>query len=415
MKNTNIEWTDHTINFWWGCTKVSPACANCYAESVAKVFGKRIFGAVPQWGAGKPRAERLERARIEALALNRQAAKKGIRYRVFVNSMSDWLDGEVPIEWLSYLLETLSMCPNLDFQLLTKRPKNWHDRIKGCFMRLEFQHGRGDTPLGLWLHQWFHDKTPPPNIWIGTTVESQAWADKRIPPLLGIPAKVRFLSCEPLLGQVDLPTHSLFGPLKPQENATHTEPRIHWVIVGGESGAKTRPMYPEWASSLRDQCSAASVPFFFKQWGEWCPATKEFGVNVRVMPENGILRGGKPVSWVGFDGRMEWPGSYGLTDPIAMARMGSKNTGCLLDSRKHSEFPNGSMYNLVTYKDFQGRIQSRSFALSPSASTTRVRMRADCSTILQVQPITKQDHEQHVGKQLNVRRLVHNRKAAQAD
>jgi len=96
MQNTNIQWTDHTLNFWWGCTKVSRACKHCYAETVAKVFGKRLFGTVPEWGAGKPRFERLEAARKEALKIQRQAVKSGTRPRVFVNSMSDWLDDEVP-------------------------------------------------------------------------------------------------------------------------------------------------------------------------------------------------------------------------------------------------------------------------------------------------------------------------------
>ena len=139
MKNTSIEWTDHTLNFWWGCTKVSPACTHCYAETVAKVFGKRLFGSTPTWGAGQPRYERIAAARKEALAMNKRAQKaaqkwdneaaesisRGIapatfkprRPRVFVNSMSDWLDPEVPIEWLAELLDTIAVCPHLDFQL----------------------------------------------------------------------------------------------------------------------------------------------------------------------------------------------------------------------------------------------------------------------------------------------------------
>jgi protein gp37 len=173
MQNTNIQWTAHTLNFWWGCTKVSRACKHCYAETVAKVFGKRLFGTVPQWGAGKPRFERLEAARKEALKIQRQAVKSGTRPRVFVNSMSDWLDDEVPVEWLAFLLKTLHLCPNVDFQLLTKRPENWYRRVSlvegemaeswiDCIDMPE----RGDIPE---------------NLWIGCTVEEQAAADARIP------------------------------------------------------------------------------------------------------------------------------------------------------------------------------------------------------------------------------------------
>lgn len=359
MKNTGIEWTDHTVNFWWGCTKVSPACAHCYAESVAKVFGRSIFGSVPQWGAGKPRAERLEAARKEAMALDRKAGKGGTRPRVFVNSMSDWLDDEVSIEWLAYLLETIHLCPHLDFQLLTKRPENWKTRITACYM----DHAQGSMEFDNWLFDWTgQDKSktlnyiapkPPPNVWIGTTVENQEMADKRIPALLRIPAKVRFLSCEPLLRAVDLDQWvdgiSGDGSLKPlsgyvsgdgcyepwQDNAH----RVHWVIAGGESGGKARPSHPDWFRSLRDQCAAAGVPFFFKQWGEWCPATEEFGVTGHVMPDSGIMPCGKPAAWVGQNGAMQCPSSTGLDGAFAVARMGSKQTGRKLDGIEHSAFP----------------------------------------------------------------------------
>lgn len=326
MKNTNIEWTDHSVNFWWGCTKVSPACANCYAENVAKVFGRRIFGAVPQWGEGKPRAERLERARIEALALNRQAAKKGIRYRVFVNSMSDWLDDEVPIEWLAYLLETITLCPNIDFQLLTKRPENWPERVVRAISvirnKCDGPSPQKEEATVCWsvLHDWLQNKTPPPNVWIGTTVENQEQAEKRIPPLLKIPAKFRFLSCEPLLGIVDLRIPELRGAMDDPRfggNFLDFNEAIHWVITGGESGGKARPMHPDWVSSLRDQCAAASVPFFFKQWGEWCPCPIGDGPD---LVTDAVFRKG-----AGHDG--------------AVWRVGKDKSGRLLDGVEHSAFP----------------------------------------------------------------------------
>ncbi len=330
MQNTNIEWTDHTSNFWWGCTKVSPACQHCYAESVAKVFGKRLFGQVPQWGAGKPRFERLQAARKEALKIQRQAAgawenwkaavdaKAGYsgemprRPRVFVNSMSDWLDDEVPIQWLAFLLETLGMCPNVDFQLLTKRPENWLRRFTHFGLHWDLsQDGPGKNTANA-HSRWLLSGKAPPNFWIGTTVENQQQAEKRIPALLQIPAQVRFLSCEPLLGPV-----RIFQP----DFGHHSNMGIHWVIAGGESGGPARPMHPDWVRRLRDQCAAAGVPFFFKQWGEWLP------VNQAQHLRDESVRLDKGYKGHRFD------------DETLMLRIGKDHTGRLLDGVLHDAFP----------------------------------------------------------------------------
>lgn len=400
MKNTGIEWTDHTVNFWWGCTKVSPACAHCYAESVSKVFGKRIFGTVPQWGAGKPRAERLEAARREAVALNKQAAAgkwriipsrldsttawesqiaagefqiaelrswtteerlderfsrhgctpvhigcartavlsrdwdRATYYRpkVFLNSMSDWLDDEVPIEWLSYLLETIHLCPHLDFQLLTKRPQNWSDRLvkARAVIRNKCDGAAGQAKLAsaCWtmLHAWQQNCIAPNNVWIGTTVEHQEMADQRIPALLTIPAKVRFLSCEPLLGPVNLRCIGHYPQLDALSGTNMSDQcpalgKIHWVITGGESGGKARPSHPDWFRFLRDQCAAAGVPFFFKQWGEWIPVD-----NIKHCTSE------KAKLDKGYAGHRHPDGSLAI-------RLGNDHTGRKLDGIKHSAFP----------------------------------------------------------------------------
>lgn len=279
MKNSSIEWTHHTVNFWWGCDKVSPACANCYAETISKIFSRRIFGRVIEWGQGKVRGERLAAARKECLALERRAAKTGGRTLVFVNSMSDWLDEEAPIEWLAELLDCVHLCPSLTFQLLTKRPENWAPRIEAVLKLIESHPSWGDDSVPVWprhelrdrLADWFVLHKAPANIWIGTTVEDQERAAARILHLLSIPAKVRFLSCEPLLGPADL-----WGARYPHANggqcgaisSWHGQGEgIHWVICGGESGHGSRPMHPDWARSLRDQCAAAGVAFFMKQMG----------------------------------------------------------------------------------------------------------------------------------------------------
>lgn len=347
MKNSTIEWTDHTINFWWGCTKVSPACTHCYAESLAKVFGKPLFGAVPEWGSGKPRQERLKAARKEAFALNKRAEKEQNKWesetkellsrgsfhpnprpqrpRVFVNSMSDWLDAEVPIEWLADLLETLYLCSNLDFQLLTKRPENWDSRLSKVLSHLA-DSGLYNTEQHGWISEWRHDVKTPPNLWIGTTVENQEWADKRMPHLLRIPAAVRFLSCEPLLGELDLSRMEYFTaklgkyPFNlPPEHRSSVLVGIDWVITGGESGGHARPSHPNWFRSLRDQCAASEIPFFFKQWGEWISVD-----NAKDCPSGRLDKKYK---------------GHKFPDGTLALRIGTSHTGHLLDGIAHQAFP----------------------------------------------------------------------------
>lgn len=222
-ENTKIEWADHTFNPWWGCQKVSPACDNCYAEAL----DKRTGGG--HWG---PKAERRRTSLhnwVQPLKWDRAAAKTGTRPRVFCASMADIGDNAVPQQWRDDLANLIRMTPNLDWLLLTKRPQNLvkfypADVLKQC--------------------------------WIGTTVENQTEAERRIPALLNVPARLRFLSCEPLLEKIKIENYG-------------TGASISWVICGGESGPNARPMHPDWARSLRDQCVAADIPFFFKQWGQW--------------------------------------------------------------------------------------------------------------------------------------------------
>ena len=288
MKDSKIEWCDHTFNPWIGCTKVSPGCANCYAEA-----RDQRFAGGAHWGPGAPRQltgpanwkqplKWDEAARQRDLVSYGLAGVKYTRPRVFCASLADWLDDEVPIEWLASLLSLIKETPNLDWLLLTKRPENFARVLQvGC--RLESDPKWGELPNdhpAVKLHSWIGDWTilgkAPMNVWIGTTVEDQTRADIRIPALLKIPAKVRFLSCEPLLGPVDLRFPMTedeeivpFPLIPPAELPTNS---IHWVICGGESGQHARPMHPDWAISLCDQCEAASVPFLFKQWGEWVSA-----------------------------------------------------------------------------------------------------------------------------------------------
>lgn len=263
--NTKIEWAHHSWSPWWGCTEVSPACDHCYARELAKRFGWSEKAApesrkFPIWGKDTLRRGMSDEHWRQPEKWNAAAMRDGVRYRVFP-SMCD------PFEWIDYVQiirgdfwSLIDDTPHLDWLLLTKRPQN--------VMRL--------------IPEQWREKLPH-NVWIGATVENQQYADIRIPELRKIPASVRFLSCEPLLGPVDLTNLSVgaeqWNCLDPIE-AADAEPGaangvVHWVICGGESGPKARPMHPQWARSLRDQCRSAGVPFHFKQWGEWSPVGRE--------------------------------------------------------------------------------------------------------------------------------------------
>ena len=183
-ENSKIEWCHHTVNFWWGCEKCSPGCANCYAEEIARRFGK----GKATWGSGGKRMIRRGTPVAELLRLDKSARKRGVRERVFINSMSDTFEDRPELfAPRNVLFVTLEKLTNLDVLLLTKRPEN----VVPMLRKIQ--------------EHWDADKLPIfPHLWFGVTVENQEMADQRIPALLQIPARVRFLSCEPLLGPVDL-------------------------------------------------------------------------------------------------------------------------------------------------------------------------------------------------------------------
>lgn len=325
MDRSAIEWTDSTFNPWIGCTKVGPGCDHCYAEALMDTRYRKA-----EWGAGKPRVhtsrtnwkmpERWNRVPFFACdgcgwrgedvtcpngcTINPLPARR----RVFCASLADVFDNEVPTHWRVDLWALIDATPNLDWLILTKRV--------------------GLVAPWVQLHGW------PANAWLGATVVNQDEADRDVPKLLATRGpRVRFLSCEPLLDALDLnppicqeclgrdvvrgadgtpwcadcdDSEMCFGMWLDPLNGG-----ISWVIAGGESGSGARPMHPDWARSLRDQCAAEGVPFLFKQWGEWWPA------------------GGRIV-----DG----------ADMVIMAgasfyRIGKKAAGRELDRREHSEFP----------------------------------------------------------------------------
>jgi len=264
-KDSKIEWTHHTFNPWWGCHKVSAGCDHCYAEGLAKRFGNDI------WGVAASRKFFGEKHWAEPLRWNHEAYLANERRRVFCASMADVFeprDDLVPQR--ERLWSLIRATPWLDWLLLTKRPS----LIKHL------------APTD-WVENGFQG-----NVWLGTSIESQEWVGKRLRHLASLKAAVRFVSCEPLLGQVDL----------------HGWRRgVDWVIAGGESGIGARPAHPDWFRLLRDWC-AHGPAFLFKQWGAWAPD----GV---VMP----------------DSVKEWE--------RGMVRMGKKEAGRLLDGREWNGFP----------------------------------------------------------------------------
>lgn len=225
-EHSGIEWTDHTFNPWWGCVRVSPACEHCYAETFSKRLGNQI------WGVQADRRFFGDGHWSEPLKWNKKAAEAGVRRRVFSGSMCDVCEDRRDLDpHRERLWKLVEATQNLDWLLLTKRTENV-------------------ATMAPWAKEW------PSNVWLGTTVEDQKRADRRLPHLIEHSAVVRFLSVEPLLGPLDL---------RPWLS------RLHWVIVGGESGPGSRPMQMEWARSVRDQCIEFNVPLFFKQWGNHAP------------------------------------------------------------------------------------------------------------------------------------------------
>ena len=212
---TAIEWTDRTWNPTTGCTKISPGCRYCYAETMARRFTHHF----PDGFRFTLHPERLE-----------QPLRWKKPSRIFVDSMSDLFYEKMPIDYLQRAFEIMHSCPQHVFQVLTKRA----ERLRQI------------APLLPW----------PPNVWIGVSVETQQYTH-RVAALRQVPATVRFLSCEPLLGPLELELKD-----------------IHWVIAGGESGPRHRPVDERWLLAIRDQCLEADVPFFFKQWGGATPKAR---------------------------------------------------------------------------------------------------------------------------------------------
>ncbi len=297
-ETTKIEWCDHTFNPWIGCQAMSPACDFCYAETQNK-FRHWVDG----WGPHGQRKRTSEANWKLPYRWNREAARLGIRPRVFCASLADWLDNRVPKQWRFDLGQVIVDTPSLDWLLLTKRPENYEK-------------------IGPWERG-----NEPSNVMFGVTVESAEYRKRIWTMLAAVGAHCRvFVSYEPALG----PIGRLDDVWKPGDT-----PRLAWLICGGESGGQARPMHPDWARDARDQCKALGISFFFKQWGEWAPG--ECAQHPATRTER--------VAQL-WDGKWDFgtltpkqSEELHRDDEPDVYRLGKARSGAMLDGREHREFP----------------------------------------------------------------------------
>ena len=298
---SRIEWTEQTWNPIVGCSVVSPGCTNCYAMKMANRLAANP--ATPHY-AGTVKPSRGGPVWTGKVALaSEDVLTAPLRRRkpttYFVNSMGDLFHENVPDDWIDRVWSVMVRSPQHRFQVLTKRPARMRDYVQGL--------DRAAREAG--------NQFPPANVWLGVSAEDQARADQRIPDLLETHAAVRFVSAEPLLGPVD------FGGALA---------KIDWVIVGGESGPDARPMHPQWARDIRDQCQAAGTGFFFKQWGNWLHQSQS------VARTYGVIAADEEFDWEDADNR-------GLIhiwhDEGASIRLRKTDAGRLLDGREWNEVP----------------------------------------------------------------------------
>ena len=350
---TKIEWTDATWNIVTGCQIVSPGCTNCYAMRLA---GTRLRNIPSRVGLTKD--TKAGPVWTGDVRFNREWLDQPLRWKrsrmIFVAAHGDLFADGVTDEQLDQIFAVMALSPQHIFQMLTKRPERMRDyllEMERCFNDddREFSKRWGtaateatESPCAAGAIQDI--EFPLSNVWLGVSIEDQTRADMRVPILLNTPAVIRWTSDEPLLSEIRY--SGVSGDRKRKWNwltgCTGTMyqdgpdinygPKIDWVVAGGESGANARPMHPDWARSLRDQCAAAGVPFLFKQWGNWQVASEGNGHLDHNMARNDAF-------WIDIDGTRHKPSSTGLTKPYAMHRVTKSVAGRLLDGVEHNGFP----------------------------------------------------------------------------
>lgn len=345
---TNISWTDATWNPVTGCGPEFQCYERCYARRMATRLRGRC---------GYP-ADEPFRVTLHPERLGEPLLWKKPR-RVFVVSMGDLFHEDVPDDYIDQMVAVMARAKQHTFQVLTKRPERmaaYFSDPESLMPRVQkyydarahhavfVKRGLGKPGVGF-THLRLGPAFPLPNVWLGVSVENQAAADVRIPLLLKMPASVRFLSCEPLLGPVDLSQfmwnereavrQAMNGPMACNRDQAESESEnlLHWVIAGGESGPHARPAHPDWFRSLRDQCQSAGAQFFLKQIGEWAP----MDIHDPILLKAGPLRTWYNGQWA--DDQPDQQLRYLMAGMTVVQRVGKTAAGNLLDGREHQDFP----------------------------------------------------------------------------
>ena len=330
MAETKIEWCDRVWNPVTGCSPVSAGCDHCYAARMANRLRGRCG-----YPKDDPFRVTLHPEKLE-LPLHWKKPQK-----IFVNSMSDLFHDDVPFEWVDKVFATISLAWRQTFIILTKRP----ERMKQYITSDRLNHKRiGYSQFGKLLN-W-----PLKNLWLGVSIEDQQTANERTPLLLLTPAAKRLVSVEPMLGTVNVKKYLRYYcdcGICNFCNGGNSPDMIDWVICGGETGPSARPMHPDWVRSLRDQCAAANVPFFFKSWGEWLPISQMAGDAESLYyprPEYDPNASRKCKCQTGslqFSGNLLPVGSLGAWGSGSMQtfKVGKKAAGALLDGQECRQFP----------------------------------------------------------------------------
>lgn len=333
---THIEWTDATWNPITGCTIVSPGCTHCYAMKLAGTRLKHHPSRAGLTTMSKSGPVWNGTVRFNAGWLLQPISWKKPR-NIFVCAHGDLFHEDVPDEWIDQVFAVMAMSPQHTFQVLTKRSARMrtylaafgsnridNERMYQIDRQVDLlcaDAGRARFEASCW---------PLPNVWLGVSTERQKEADERIPDLLQTPAAVRFISAEPLLGPIDIDCPDIDWMKYPEGNGLVGDRlKIDWVIVGGESGDQARPMHPEWARALRDQCANAAIAFFFKQHGNWAPSTPDAAFG---NPRSG---------WMALSGKSPAPVAELYPDAGAafVERMTKERAGRLLDGVEHNGMP----------------------------------------------------------------------------
>ncbi|WP_022699381.1 DUF5131 family protein [Euryhalocaulis caribicus] len=352
-ESSSIEWTDATWNIVTGCDVVSPGCTNCYAMKLA---GTRLRSHPSRKGLTRPSKAGpvwTGEVRFNEDWLDQPLLWKRPRM-IFVAAHGDLFHEGVTDAQLDRVFAVMAVCPEHTFQVLTKRPERMRDYFAaGPWLRW-LPHMQSMGSRRKWAELGEREGGLP-NVWLGVSAEDQKRADERIPALLATPAAVRFVSAEPLLGPVDLglgrgwcracgtlTQGTLDGhcmdPSSPCfEGETFLDAMLHWVICGGESGPDARPMHPDWARGLRDQCAANGVAFHFKQWGAWAPVEVNGGMFMDASGNRFAELSQAAEKYQDIHGRLPDGSEYWRV--WGFDRVGKKAAGRLLDGRTHDGIP----------------------------------------------------------------------------